>query len=155
MTTRVVPLLAVSAAVLALGSLMLLRGGPPRGSPQPAGSRDAGSARRPAATAARGGHARVTKHIPHVTLPVDSPWALPPMLVLQARTGGRPTAALRRRVLHLRHLALSPAARRSVRRGTASAGALKLLAAFPRTGGPLLVLALTAGTSARRRRRSG
>ena len=79
--------------------------------------------------------------LPHVTLPVDSPWALPPMLVLQSRTGGHASAALRRRVLHLSHLALSPAARRSVRNGSASAGALKLLAAFPRTGGPLLVLA--------------
>ena len=82
------------------------------------------------------------RHVPHVTLPVDSPWALPPMLVLQSRTGGRASAALRRRVLHLKHLALSPAARRSVARGAASAGALRLLAAFPRTGGPLLVLAL-------------
>ncbi len=45
-------------------------------------------------------------------------------------------------MLHLGNLALSPAARRSVRRGTVSAGALRLLAAFPRTGGPLLVLAL-------------
>ena len=51
-------------------------------------------------------------------------------------------AGLRRRVLHLQHLALSPAARRSVRCGAASAGALKLLAAFPRTGGPLLVLSV-------------
>jgi len=82
------------------------------------------------------------RHVPHITLPVDSPWALPPMLVLQSRTGGRASAALRRRVLHLRHLALSPAARRNVRRGAVSAGALRLLAAFPRTGGPLLVLAL-------------
>ena len=89
---------------------------------------------------ARGGKARTI--LPQVTLPVDSPWALPPMLVLQSRTGGRSTAALRRRVLHLKHLALSPAARRSVRSGTASAGALKLLAAFPRTGGPLLVLSV-------------
>jgi soluble lytic murein transglycosylase-like protein len=64
------------------------------------------------------------------------------MLLLQARTGGKASAALRRRVLHLKHLALSPAARRSVKRGAVSAGALRLLAAFPRTGGPLLVLAL-------------
>ena len=75
-----------------------------------------------------------------MTLPVDSPWALPPVLVLQSRTGGRASPALRRWVLHLKRLALSPAARRSVQSGKASAGALKLLAAFPRTNGPLLVL---------------
>ncbi len=97
---------------------------------------------RPAPSPARGAKAVVVRHVPHITLPVDSPWALPPMLVLQSRTGGRANAALRRRVLHLKHLALSPAARRNVRRGAVSAGALRLLAAFPRTGGPLLVLAL-------------
>ena len=64
------------------------------------------------------------------------------MMVMQSRTGGHASAALRRRVLHLAHLALSPSARRSVRRGTVTAGALRLLAAFPRTGGPLLVLTL-------------
>ena len=64
------------------------------------------------------------------------------MLVLEARSGGRATPALRRWVLHLKRLALSPAARRSVQRGTASAGALKMLAAFPRTSGPLLVLGI-------------
>ncbi|MDX6537909.1 MAG: hypothetical protein QOD37_2250 [Gaiellales bacterium] len=143
MVTRVVPLLAVSAAVLALGSLMLLRGSPRAAdslAARPAAATPAPHAVPP--PPARGGHARVTKHIPHVTLPVDSPWALPPMLLLQARAGGKASTALKRRVLHLRSLALSPAARRSVRRGTASAGALRLLAAFPRTGGPLLVLAL-------------
>ena len=79
---------------------------------------------------------------PPVTLPVDSPWALPPVLVLHSRAGGRATPALRRWVLHLKRLALSPAARRSVQRGAASAGALKMLAAFPRTNGPLLVLSV-------------
>jgi soluble lytic murein transglycosylase-like protein len=91
---------------------------------------------------ARGAKAAFVRPVPHVTLPVDSPWTLPPMLVLQARTGGKASAALRRRVLHLKSLALSPAARRSVTRGVASAGALRLLAAFPHTGGPLLVLGL-------------
>jgi soluble lytic murein transglycosylase-like protein len=91
---------------------------------------------------ARGARARVVQLTPTVTLPVDSPWALPPMMVMQSRTGGHASAALRRRVLHLAHLALSPSARRSVRRGLVSDGALRLLAAFPRTGGPLLVLTL-------------
>ncbi len=63
-------------------------------------------------------------------------------MVIQSRTGGHASAALRRRILHLTHLALSPSARSSVRRGTVTAGALRLLAAFPRTGGPLLVLTL-------------
>ena len=103
------------------------------------GAADSGQA---AAPAPRGAQARPLRVVPHVTLPVDSPWALPPVLVLQSRTGGHASAALRRRVLHLDRLALSPAARRSVKQGKASAGALKLLAAFPRTGGPLLVLAL-------------
>ena len=80
--------------------------------------------------------------MPHVTLPVDSPWALPPMLVLHARTGGKASPALRRRVLHLKHIALSPAARRSVQRGSGFRGCAAMLAAFPRTDGPLLVLAL-------------
>src|SRR4029079_11126727 len=97
---------------------------------------------RSAVPAARGAKETVVHHVPHWALPVDSPWALPPMLVLQARTGGKASAALRRRVLHLKHIALSPAARRSVKRGTVSAGAWRLLAAFPRTDGPLLVLAL-------------
>jgi soluble lytic murein transglycosylase-like protein len=143
MTTRLAPLLAVSVAALALAMLLHLRLDEP--STTPAKSPAAGA--RPVAHKAplpptRGGPARVARTLPHVTLPVDSPWALPPMLVLQARSGGKASAALRRRVLHLKHLALSPAARRSVRRGDASAGALRLLAAFPRTGGPLLVLAL-------------
>ena len=63
-------------------------------------------------------------------------------MVIQSRTGGHASAALRRRVLHLTHIALSPSARSSLRRGTVTAGALRLLAAFPRTGGPLLVLTL-------------
>jgi soluble lytic murein transglycosylase-like protein len=143
MMTRVVPLLAVTASVLVLAMFVLTRGG--RTAAKSAAAPPAVAAPVPhlvAAPPARGGKAAARRPVPHVTLPVDSPWALPPMLVLQARTGGKASAALRRRVLHLKNLALSPAARRSVRRGVASAGALRLLAAFPRTGGPLLVLAL-------------
>jgi soluble lytic murein transglycosylase-like protein len=143
MVTRVAPLLAVTAVVAVLASSMLMRGG--EAGTRPGTARPAAAAPNPRAVSlppARGGRARITRHVPHVTLPVDSPWALPPMLLLQARAGGKASAALRRRVLHLGNLALSPAARRSVRRGTASAGALRLLAAFPHTGGPLLVLGL-------------
>ena len=146
MMTRAAPLLGVSAAALVLASVMLARGSATSGeaakaAPAPATPRITHVAR-PTAPPARGARAAIVHHVPHVTLPVDSPWALPPMLVLQARTGGKASAALRRRVLHLKHIALSPAARRSVKRGTVSAGALRLLAAFPRTDGPLLVLAL-------------
>ena len=143
MMTRVAPLLAVSATALVLATVMVTRGS--ETAAESATSRPAAAAPLPPVVApppARGAKAVATRPLPHVTLPVDSPWALPPMLVLQARTGGKASAALRRRVLHLKNLALSPAARRSVRRGVASAGALRLLAAFPRTGGPLLVLAL-------------
>jgi soluble lytic murein transglycosylase-like protein len=144
MMIRVAPLLVVSAAAIAVGSTMLMRGG--ETALEPAAARPAVAAPaphlRPPPPPARGAKATAVRPVPHVTLPVDSPWALPPMLVLQARTGGKASAALRRRVLHLKSLALSPAARRSVTRGVASAGALRLLAAFPHTGGPLLVLGL-------------
>jgi soluble lytic murein transglycosylase-like protein len=143
MTTRVASLLAVSVAALALALVLTMRGGAPAARPQmPAAASPPPAAKAAPLPPARGARARVVGRVPHVTLPIDSPWALPPLLVLQSRTGGHSTAALRRRVLHLKHLALSPAARRSVRNGAASAGALKLLAAFPRTGGPLLVLSL-------------
>jgi soluble lytic murein transglycosylase-like protein len=146
MTIRIASLLAVTVAALAVAVvLMMARAGAPAAKPQMPAVVHAHPSTKVApapAPPARGAKAHVVRRRPNVTLPVDSPWALPPMLVLQSRTGGHASAALRRRVLHLRHLALSPAARRSVRNGTASAGALKLLAAFPRTGGPLLVLSL-------------
>jgi soluble lytic murein transglycosylase-like protein len=146
MITRVVPLLGVSVAALVLAAMLVTRGAHTSVEPTKAAPALAAPGVQHVALAtsppARGARAAVVHHVPHVTLPVDSPWALPPMLLLQARTGGKASAALRRRVLHLRHLALSPAARRSVKHGAVSAGALRLLAAFPRTGGPLLVLAL-------------
>jgi soluble lytic murein transglycosylase-like protein len=141
--TRTIPLLATSAIALVLGVVVLTRGGgttAESATPRTAGANPAAHVASP--PPARGARARATRPVPHVTLPVDSPWALPPMLLLQARTGGKASAALRRRVLHLKKLALSPAARRSVKQGAVSAGALRLLAAFPRTGGPLLVLAV-------------
>jgi soluble lytic murein transglycosylase-like protein len=153
MTPRLLRLVSVSVAALALafalhlgvGEFATHSAGPDVASAEQDANAHAIVKAPPAAAkvpAARGAQARPTRVVPHVTLPVDSPWALPPVLVLQSRTGGRANAALKRRVLHLDRLALSPAARRSVRQGRASAGALKLLAAFPRTGGPLLVLAV-------------
>jgi hypothetical protein len=145
-TTRIAPLAALGAAVLVGAVALGVRGGD---TPAPKPPAPAAIARvRPArdstavAPAARGARARVVQRTPTVTLPVDSPWALPPMMVMQSRTGGHASAALRRRVLHLAQLALSPSARRSVRRGLVTDGALRVLAAFPRTGGPLLVLTL-------------
>ncbi len=149
MTTRLVRLLAVSvvALVLAVALHVNVAGlSAKAGQPAQAGGDTRANGPAPARISPqpppRGSGARIVEARPQVTLPSDSPWALPPMLVLQARTGGEASPALRRWVLNLERLALSPAARRSVQRGTVSAGALKLLAAFPRTGGPLLVLAL-------------
>ena len=76
-----------------------------------------------------------------VSLPVSSPWALPPMIVLHARATGMRLAPLRRRALHAPRLALSPSARRAVLAGRVSAGALALLLRTPRVGTPLLVFA--------------
>ena len=100
MMTRVAPLLGVSAAALVLATVMLARGSDTsadsaKASPAVAAPRVTHLAR-PTVPAARGAKATVVRHVPHVTLPVDSPWALPPMLVLQARTGGKASAALRR-----------------------------------------------------------
>jgi soluble lytic murein transglycosylase-like protein len=151
MVIRIAALFGACVTVAAVAAAMLAHGGgasaaptaaAPSTDPHAFSNRPAASLPTPPLPPARGAKAVATRPVPHVTLPVDSPWALPPMLVLQSRAGGRASAALKRRILHLRHLALSPAARTSVRRGAVSAGALRLLAAFPRTGGPLLVLAL-------------
>ena len=149
MTTRLVRLLAVSVIALVLAvALHVNVAGLSAQAGQAAKAEVEKHARAPAPARIspqpppRGAAARLVEARPQMTLPSDSPWALPPMLVLQARTGGKAGPALRRWVLNLERLALSPAARRSVQRGTVSAGALKLLAAFPRTSGPLLVLAL-------------
>ena len=92
--------------------------------------------------APRGAQARPTRVVPHVTLPVDSPWALPPVLVLRlarGRSRERRPAAVGAAPRPPRALAGGAPQREA---GHASAGALKMLAAFPRTGGPLLVLAV-------------
>src|SRR4051794_986027 len=151
MVIRLAALLGASVTALAVAAALLAHGGGASAEPAAAApltaaqgfpSIPAARLPTPPLPPARGARAVATRPVPHITLPVDSPWALPPMLVLQSRAGGRASTALKRRILHLRHLALSPAARTSVRRGAVSAGALRLLAAFPRTGGPLLVLAL-------------
>jgi hypothetical protein len=80
---------------------------------------------------------KVRRSIP---LPATSPWALPPILLLHARTGASaPAAELRRRVLRSPKLLLSPKARRAVVRGQVAPSALELLLHVPRTGSPLLV----------------
>jgi cell wall-associated NlpC family hydrolase len=73
-------------------------------------------------------------------LPKLAPYSLPPRLILRARTqpaGSR--RALERRVLHSSHLALSPLARRAVKRHEVAPGALTLLLHTPHLGAPLLV----------------
>src|SRR3954447_5575423 len=145
MASRLVCVMAVSATALTAAlALHLSAAGLETGTARSSAQAPAKGDARPRAGTPRprGAAALAVRVAPPVTLPVDSPWALPPVLVLHARAGGRATPALRRWVLHLRRLALSPAARRSVQRGTASAGALKMLAAFPRTSGPLLVLSV-------------
>jgi cell wall-associated NlpC family hydrolase len=73
-------------------------------------------------------------------LPKLAPYSLPPRLILRARAmPATQRRALERRVLHSSHLALSPVARRAVRRHKVAAGALTLLLHTPRLGAPLLV----------------
>ena len=74
-----------------------------------------------------------------VALPVDSPWSLPPMIDIVAHPGGGNRRALQAGVLRSRRVALSPAARASVRAGRVSTGALRLLYRLPKAGGPYLV----------------
>ena len=69
-----------------------------------------------------------------------SPWSLPPIVSLRANPHANGSYRwLRRRVLKSGRLALSPKARRAIRRGRVSRGALALLLRKPRTGSPLLV----------------
>ena len=75
-----------------------------------------------------------------VALPVDSPWSLPPMIDIVARAGRGNRRALSAGVLRSRRVALSPAARASVRAGRVSLGSLRLLYRLPKAGGPYLVL---------------
>ena len=73
-------------------------------------------------------------------LPKLAPYSLPPRLLLRARA--QPNAskrALERRVLRSSHIALSPSARRAVRKHQVAPGALDLLLRTPRLGVPLLV----------------
>jgi soluble lytic murein transglycosylase-like protein len=80
------------------------------------------------------------RHHVAVALPVSSPWALPPMMLLHARWApARTQHALALRVLRFQRIALSPSARRHVAEGSVSAGALRLLLNTPRTGSPMLV----------------
>jgi cell wall-associated NlpC family hydrolase len=77
------------------------------------------------------------------TLPVDSPYDLPPMLHLAAQgKAGGDAVALGRAVLRSPGLAVSPAARRGIRSARASADALQLLLELGRSESPLLVHAV-------------
>jgi len=74
------------------------------------------------------------------SLPVDSPYDLPPMLQLRPTGGGDgTTAALGRTVLKSRALAPSPAVRRDISAGRVSADVLRLLVQVSRIESPVLV----------------
>jgi hypothetical protein len=94
----------------------------------------------PARTApAKAAHHRLA---PAPALPAASPWALPPMITLQARRAGTAhPARLRAAVIASPRLLLSPAARRAVDGGQVASGALLLLLHMPRVNSPLLVFA--------------
>jgi soluble lytic murein transglycosylase-like protein len=76
-----------------------------------------------------------------VRLPVASPWALPPLILVRSRAGGGDRAALGRQLLAHDGIALAPAARRSVEAKEIDPGLLRLLMRARPTGGPLLVFA--------------
>ena len=79
---------------------------------------------------------------PAPALPAASPWALPPMITLQARPAGSAhPARLRNAVLGSPRLLLAPAARRAVTNGQVAPGGLLLLLHMPRVNSPLLVFA--------------
>ena len=73
-------------------------------------------------------------------LPVDSPDALPPIVVVRARSAPKALrASLERRVLRYGRLAASPKARRAIKAHRVSAGALRLLLNLPKTGTPAIL----------------
>src|SRR4051794_32590221 len=99
MSRRLVQLLAVSFAALVLAlTLHLGENGIEPGASAAASASGANTAvprlAQPA-PAPRGAAAQLVRVVPQVTLPNDSPWALPPVLVLQSRAGGRASLALR------------------------------------------------------------
>jgi soluble lytic murein transglycosylase-like protein len=83
-----------------------------------------------------------------ISLPVASPWSLPPLILVHARLGGGSRARLGAQVLQSRHLALSPVARTAVRKQRVDPGLLRLLLRARPTGTPMLVFA-AAGQDAR------
>ena len=74
MLTRVAPLLAVSASALVLATFVLTRGGDTAAKSTAARPAAAAPVPRVVAPPARGGKAAATRRVPHVTLPIDSPW---------------------------------------------------------------------------------
>ncbi len=95
---------------------------------------------RPHVRIAGGGRVAVVFH-PKVALPVSSPWALPPLILVHSRAGGGDRARLGRSLLADHGLALAPAARRAVMRRRVDPGLIRLLLRTPSTGAPLLVFA--------------
>jgi soluble lytic murein transglycosylase-like protein len=132
--------LLLALALALAGSACGSAARPAAAPPSTAAAHDPPAARKaPVAPSPRPRLLAARRHV--VSLPVSSPWALPPMIVLHARASGMRPAPLRRRALRAPRLALSPSARRAVLAGRVSAGALSLLLRTPRVGTPLLVFA--------------
>lgn len=94
----------------------------------------------PAVRAAAAAPAADTNGFEGDGLPVDSQFDLPPMLNLRPTSAGNAdAAALGRAVLRSATLAPSPAARRDIGAGRASAGVLQLLLQIGRVESPVLV----------------
>jgi hypothetical protein len=100
-------------------------------------------ARRVASVTVAGGGRVADAFHPKVALPVSSPWALPPLILVHSRPGGGDRARLGRQLLQDHGLALAPAARRAVTRRRVDPGLIRLLLRTPSTGAPLLVFAVS------------
>jgi soluble lytic murein transglycosylase-like protein len=168
MTSRSRSLALAVGAILLPGAAIAAATAPPRGGPaytvvrnhpyhgahvaRAGGGRIAGGAAQGARSAGFAS-ARELAAVSHaapsaVSLPVASPWALPPLILVQSRAGGGDRAALGRQLLAQPEIALAPAARRAVRDRKVDPGLLRLLMRTRHTGGPLLVFA-AAGRAAR------
>jgi soluble lytic murein transglycosylase-like protein len=109
-------------------------------SARPAQVELAGGGRTVPSAAGGGRTAPLPQDLP-ISLPVASPWSLPPLILVHARTGGGSRGRLGRLVMRSPHLALSPVARAAVARKRVDPGLLRLLLRARPTGTPMLVFA--------------
>jgi soluble lytic murein transglycosylase-like protein len=109
-------------------------------SARPAQVELAGGGRTVPSAAGGGRTAPLPQDLP-ISLPVASPWSLPPLILVHARAGGGSRGRLGRLVMRSPHLALSPVARAAVARKRVDPGLLRLLLRARPTGTPMLVFA--------------